>query len=361
MCAYGAAIAATVVATGLRLALAPWVGAALPFFTYIIATLVVAWYFGIGPALLNISLSVAAGWYFFVSRATTSPFYIGSSTDRITILGYVIASVAVSFLLHLQRKTLEKVRREVSRREATERELLIANTALARSNEGLERFAFAASHDLQEPLRMITSYSQLLTQGYSDQLTGDARMLLDNIVDGSTRMRELIADLLAYTQLGSGPQRPGEVVDLNKILDHVKANLMPLITETGASITAGPLPTLEAHAVHLTSLFQNLISNAIKYRSEHPPRIHISAQQKASEWQFAVGDNGIGIDPAYHNQIFEVFKRLHSRAIPGTGIGLATCKRIVESYGGRIWVESRVGQGSTFCFVLPNLAVRAAP
>jgi signal transduction histidine kinase len=357
--AYGAAIAATAAATGLRLALAPWVGAALPFFTYIVATLVVAWYFGIGPALLNIALSVAAGWYFFVSHTTTSPFYIGSSTDRITILGYVIVGVAASFLLDLQRKTLEKVRREVSRRQATERELLITNSALARSNEDLERFAFAASHDLQEPLRMVTAYSRLLAQRYSDQLNDDARVLIDNIVDSATRMRELIADLLAYTQVGSEPQRPGEVADLNKILEHVKANLTASIAETGASITAGQLPILQGHAVHFTSLFQNLISNAIKYRGEDPPCIRISAQQKSNEWQFAVVDNGIGIDPEYHDQIFEVFKRLHSRAIPGTGLGLATCKRIVESYGGRIWVESRAGQGSTFFFVLPELAVHA--
>ena len=239
-------------------------------------------------------------------------------------------------------------------------ELRAANAALARSNDDLKRFAFAASHDLQEPLRMITLYSQLLIRSYPGEFDERAGTFVASIVDGTKRMRELLTDLLAYTQLGSNPPEPLEMVDLNAVLADVKANLMASIEESGASITAEELPTLYAHRGHFTSLFQNLIGNAIKYRSEMPLRINVSMKRNGSDWQFAVSDNGIGIDPQYHQHIFEVFKRLHDRSIPGTGIGLPICKRVVERYGGRMWVESCEGQGATFFFSLPAMAVVAA-
>ncbi len=235
-----------------------------------------------------------------------------------------------------------------------------SNQVLALTNQDLERFAFIASHDLQEPLRMITAYSQLLIKSYPGQFGSEAGTFVANIVDGTTRMRDLLADLLAYTEIRGRDEEPLEVIDLNVVIDDVRQNLKAAIEESGAVLTSDRLPLLHAHHAHFQSLFQNLIGNAIKYRGQQPPRIHVSAQELDGKMRFAVSDNGIGIDPEYHSQIFEVFRRLHGRKIPGTGVGLAICQRVVERYGGRIWVESRAGQGATFFFTLPNIAVRSA-
>jgi PAS domain S-box-containing protein len=235
-----------------------------------------------------------------------------------------------------------------------------SNEVLALTNQDLERFAFIASHDLQEPLRMITAYSQLLIKSYSGQFDSKASTFVDNIVDGTTRMRELLADLLAYTEIRTRDEEPLELVDLNLVIENVRQNLKASIDESGAVVTSDRLPVFRAYRAHFQPLFQNLIGNAIKYRSEQPPRIHVSAREVDGELRFSVSDNGIGIDPEYHQQIFEVFKRLHGRKIPGTGVGLAICQRVVERYGGRIWVESRAGQGATFLFTLPNVAIRFA-
>jgi signal transduction histidine kinase len=207
---------------------------------------------------------------------------------------------------------------------------------------------------------MITAYSQLLIKSYPGEFSGDASVFVGNIVDGTTRMRELLSDLLAYTEIRSRDQQPAEAVDLNVVIDHVRQNLKASMDESGAEVTSDRLPLLRAHGSHFEPLFQNLIGNAIKYRSAQPPRIHVSVQEVDGELRFAVSDNGIGIDPEYHQQIFEVFRRLHGRAIPGTGVGLAICQRVVERYGGRIWVESKAGQGSVFWFTLPHIAVRSA-
>ena len=235
-----------------------------------------------------------------------------------------------------------------------------SNQVLALTNQDLERFAFIASHDLQEPLRMITAYSQLLIKSYAGQFDNQASTFVENIVDGTTRMRELLSDLLAYTEIRGRDEEPPEVVDLNAVIDDVRQNLKASIDESGAEVTSDHLPLLRVRQAHFQSLFQNLIGNAIKYRSDQPPRIHVSVREVEGELRFSVSDNGIGIDPEYHQQIFEVFRRLHSRKIPGTGVGLAICQRVVERYGGRIWVESRAGQGSAFIFTLPNVAVHSA-
>jgi PAS domain S-box-containing protein len=232
-------------------------------------------------------------------------------------------------------------------------DLLRSNENLARSNEDLERFAFVASHDLQEPLRMITAYSQLLVKSYSGELDPKAAMFVENIVGGTKRMRELLADLLAYTEIGAASDQPTDSVDLNGLLETVTDILKVSIQESGAAITWHVLPTVCAHPAHLVSLFQNLIGNAIKYRSAEAPRVHISVQENGGQVRFSVSDNGIGIGHEYHEKVFVPFKRLHDRRIPGTGIGLAICQRVVERYGGKIWVESQVGQGSTFFFTLP--------
>jgi PAS domain S-box-containing protein len=227
------------------------------------------------------------------------------------------------------------------------------NEQLRRANDDLKQFAFAASHDLQEPLRMITSYSQLLIKGYRDQLDGEAAVCVGFINEGTKHMRDLLADLLAYTETGAEKGEANESIDLNKIFEKVTQNLRRAIEESGAVVTRDDLPNAHGHDPRFVQLFQNLIGNAIKYHGTSLPVVRVSAEQRKSEWLFAVADNGIGIEPEHHQTIFGVFKRLHGKAIPGTGIGLAICQRVVERYGGRIWVESQVGQGTTFYFTLP--------
>jgi PAS domain S-box-containing protein len=234
-----------------------------------------------------------------------------------------------------------------------------SNQVLALTNQDLERFAFIASHDLQEPLRMITAYSQLLIKSYPGEFDSKASIFVDNIVDGTTRMRDLLSDLLAYTEIRNPDEEPMESVDLNVVVENVRQNLKASIDESGAVVTSDRLPVLRAYRAHFEPLFQNLIGNAIKYRDAQSPRIHVSVQKADGELRFTVSDNGIGIDPEYHQQIFEVFRRLHGKKIPGTGVGLAICQRVVERYGGRIWVESKYGEGSTFLFTLPNVAIRS--
>lgn len=236
-------------------------------------------------------------------------------------------------------------------------DLQSSNANLARSNEDLSRFAYIAAHDLQEPLRMIAVYSQLLISRYPPEMTSDASMFVDQIVGGTKRMGELLTDLLAYMQVGADTESPTQPVDLNEVLTKVRKNLQVAINETGASIECDPLPTVKVYEAHLSTLLQNLLSNAIKYRAERPVRVSISVRELGDSLQFAVADNGMGIAPEYHGVIFAAFKRLHGKSIPGTGIGLAICERVVERYGGRIWVESAEGFGSTFYFTLPRSLV----
>jgi PAS domain S-box-containing protein len=245
---------------------------------------------------------------------------------------------------------LKNAQAEVKRINA---DLQKTNEQLARSNEDLERFAFAASHDLQEPLRMVTTYVQLLVRTLPADMEGEAKMFVRNIVDGSMRMRGLLGDLLAYSEIGGETGEPRQTVNLNAVLESVRQNLNVAVEESGAEVLAPDMPVVAGHPSHFVQLFQNLIGNAIKYRGDEPPRIEISWERDGRQLQFAVSDNGMGIDPQYHGKIFGVFKRLHGKKIPGTGIGLAICQRVVERYHGRIWVESQVGSGATFFFTLP--------
>lgn len=247
-----------------------------------------------------------------------------------------------------------KIARDVTSRKRDEDQLRELNTNLGRANADLERFAFAASHDLQEPLRMITTFAQFLANTTPGPPHKDAPLFIQNIIDGTDRMRELLADLLTYTEIAER-QEPVEPVDLNLVIDTVLKNLQLAIDETCAVITTDPMPILSANKAHWISLFQNLIGNALKYRGQEPPRIHVSVQETEGEFRFTVADNGMGIDPEYHESIFGIFKRLHGKKIPGTGIGLAICQRIVERYGGRIWVESEPGRGANFVFTLPGI------
>jgi light-regulated signal transduction histidine kinase (bacteriophytochrome) len=227
---------------------------------------------------------------------------------------------------------------------------------LARSNTELEQFAYAASHDLQEPLRMIRSYLGLLERRYADQLDDDAREFIAFAVDGAERMRRLIQGLLAYSRVGR-KQREFHPVDCDALVTQVLSDLRLRIEETGAQVTVEALPTVWGDEVQLGQLFQNLISNALKFRDTAPPQVHIAAQAQEGRWRFAVRDNGIGIDPAQAERVFMIFQRLHTQQeYPGTGIGLATCKKIVELHGGEIGVDSAPGEGSTFFFTLPMRA-----
>jgi len=223
---------------------------------------------------------------------------------------------------------------------------------LQRSNNELENFAYIASHDLQEPLRMVTSYLQLLERRCGDFLDPDAREFLNFAVDGARRMKTLILDLLAYSRAGSST-RPFVETDLNEVLEQVLKNLGPAITESGAQIDVPELPQLVADRTQMVQLFQNLLSNAIKFHGEQPPHIRIAVKDAGHAWRFAIRDNGIGIDPRYHERVFALFQRLHGREdVPGTGIGLALCRKIVERHGGKIGIEGSEGAGSTFHFTL---------
>ncbi len=224
---------------------------------------------------------------------------------------------------------------------------------LARSHAELEQFAYVASHDLQEPLRMISSYTQLLARRYQGRLDADADEFIAYAVDGANRMQRLINDLLTFARVGK--RGKFEPADCAAALWQAINNLKAAIDASGADVTHDPLPTLMADRSQMVRLFQNLVGNSIKFHGEEPPRIHISAEQKGQEWIFSVSDHGIGIDPQYAERIFAVFHRLHTREeYPGTGIGLAVCKKIVEHHGGRIWVESELGKGSTFRFTIPG-------
>lgn len=242
-------------------------------------------------------------------------------------------------------------RDDTERREA-DSERTAAEKELRRANEVLSQFAFAASHDLQEPLRMITSYSQLLVKGYQGKVDEQTIFCMRIITDGTKRMGNLLADLLAYTQLSGEEEDPDQPVDLNRIFENTLDNCRAAIDESAAVITSDPLPTVSGHEPHFLQLLQNLISNGIKYRGDKTPRIHVSAARIDGLWRLAVADNGIGIAPEYHHKIFGVFKRLHGKMIPGTGIGLAICQRIVERYHGQIWVQSEIDHGATFFFTL---------
>ncbi|MEK7375291.1 MAG: ATP-binding protein, partial [Thermodesulfobacteriota bacterium] len=243
---------------------------------------------------------------------------------------------------------------EIEGRKKVQERLKQMVKELERSNAELQQFAYVASHDLQEPLRMVSSYTQLLERRYKGKLDADADEFIAYALEGATRMRALTNDLLEYSRVGTRG-RPFEPTDCAGVIQGALANLLAAVGESGAVVTYDGLPTVMADATQLTQLFQNLIGNAIKFRGKEPPRVRISAERQGKEWLFSVSDNGIGIAPEYTERIFNIFQRLHTRSeYPGTGIGLAICKKIVERHGGRIWVESEPGKGSTFHFTIPD-------
>ncbi|HEY3063583.1 MAG TPA: PAS domain S-box protein [Chloroflexota bacterium] len=242
--------------------------------------------------------------------------------------------------------------RDITPRKQAEERLKATADDLARSNAELEQFAYVASHDLQEPLRMVASYTQLLARRYAGKLDQDADDFIGFAVDGAKRMQDLINDLLAYSRVGTR-QLQLQPVDTSELVKGVVADLAAAIAEAGATIVSDELPTVHGDPTQLRQLFQNLIVNGMKFRGQRSPEVRITAERQDNWWQFGVQDNGIGIEPQYLERIFVLFQRLHTRAdYPGTGIGLAICKKIVERHGGRIWVESEPGQGTTFWFSL---------
>jgi len=264
-------------------------------------------------------------------------------------VGLLLVMPLAGFGVWASWKLVREQRDLVSARQALEDTV----AELKRSNADLQQFAYVASHDLQEPLRMVSSYTQLLARRYRGKLDSDADEFIGYAVDGANRMQTLINDLLAYSRV-TAQGKVFERVDCNGLLEEVLSNLRVAAEQNRAVVTHDPLPTVMADRGQLGQLFQNLIGNAIKFRGEEPPQIHVSAEQRTGEWLFSVRDNGIGVGPQYAERIFVIFQRLHNREeYPGTGIGLAICKKIVERHGGRIWVVSHTGEGATFYFTLP--------
>jgi signal transduction histidine kinase len=273
-----------------------------------------------------------------------------------------LAAVAINRSLRSRTRMNLDLRRSLAANTQMLDQLSVAGTELSRSNLELEQFAYVASHDLQEPLRKVSSFAQLLAIRYTGKLDAEADDFIAFMVSGVQRMHALIQDLLIYSRLGRKGGSPAPV-DCNVVLTDALANLHEAIAGTDAAITSESLPTVLANELQLVQLFQNLIGNAIKFHGAERPQIHIWAKPDGPAWKFSVRDNGIGIDPHFAERIFVIFQRLHTREeYPGTGFGLALCKKIVERHGGRIWVESQLGQGSTFHFTFPrSLGRPAAP
>jgi chemotaxis family two-component system sensor kinase Cph1 len=248
----------------------------------------------------------------------------------------------------------EKAQRELSELNAALEERVGERTSeLERSNHDLEQFAYVVSHDLQEPLRSVSSFLQILQSRVGQKLEPENREFLQYSVDGARRMQQLITDLLNYARVGQRA-RGAERVEVEDLLAHVLHNLDASIKESGATVEHDPLPAVKGDPGQISQVFQNLVGNALKFRSERPLRVSIRTRRVGKNWQFEIRDNGIGIEPRDFERIFVIFQRLHTRdEYPGTGIGLAICKRIIEAHGGRIWVESQLGEGTSFFFTLP--------
>ena len=283
--------------------------------------------------------------------------------ERIVRLDGVAVDVEVvgSAVMDQGERAVQVLLRDITERKRAQVALQQTAEDLRRSNRDLEQFAYVASHDLQEPLRAVGGYVKLLQHRFPDKLDAKARDYVAGAFEGATRMERLITDLLAYSRVGTHGGNFASA-DLEAVLEHALNNLAPAINYDRATITHDALPALSVDATQIMQLFQNLIGNALKFRGESPPSIHVGAQREQGRWVFSVCDNGIGIEPQYYEKIFQIFQRLHTRkAYPGTGIGLAICKRIVERHGGTIWLESQPGQGSTFFFALPETSAKKQP
>jgi signal transduction histidine kinase len=370
---YGAAVASVVLAMAVRAAFEPLLQGEAPFVPFFAATAATAWFGGLGPSLLSAALGFAAGMLFVVrpehqwwtatahNFAVVSTYMVGALTIVIITCAMQRARQrAIDRQIELEREMGERIQAEEALRKAhDELELRVQERTaeLARSNAELQQFAYVASHDLQEPLRMVSNFTQLLAERYDGKLDSDGREFIAYAVEGATRMQTLVQDLLALSRVGTRGKNL-EVVRLGEVVDRAVANLEFAIQENGASVTHDELPEVMADSLQMMQLFQNLIGNGIKFKGAEPPRVHISAARDGKEWTFSVRDNGIGFEPQYAERIFAVFQRLHSRdEYQGNGIGLAICRKIVERHQGRIWAESTPGSGTTFYFTMPAAGV----
>lgn len=313
--------------------------------------------------LVGVAVILAGSLGFYVTRSISGP--IASLTEATTELSRGNLGVRVEIESKDEIGELAESFNRMSQDLKTSREGLLALTAtlekrvadrtasLARSNAELEQFAYVASHDLQEPLRAVTSYAELLEMKYSDVLDEKAMKYLFHMTGGVTRMQALINDLLSYSRVGTRGKEFAPT-DMGEVLEEALQNLEKAIEESGAKVTHDPLPVVEADPIQMRQVLQNLVGNAIKFRGERTPEVYVSAEKQEDAWLFGVRDTGIGIEPKYNERIFEIFQRLHGRTeYEGTGIGLALCRRIVERHGGIIRVESEPGAGTTFYFAIP--------
>jgi light-regulated signal transduction histidine kinase (bacteriophytochrome) len=288
----------------------------------------------------------------------TYSHYLIAFWNSLVLLGFFLIYVLILSTMKTEYATkiklIDKLHNSLSELDRAKKDLEQKAQELARSNDALREFAYAISHDLKEPLRGIDGFVKLLAKRYKGKLASDADNFIEYTVDGVKRMQLMIKDLLEYSLVGT-KVKDLEPTDSALVIEQALLNLQTAIEESGAEVTYDPLPEVRADASQLTRLFQNLIGNAIKFRGKEALKIHISSEQRDNEWIFSVRDNGIGIDRDHFGRIFVIFQRLHTREeYDGTGIGLALCKKIVERHGGRIWVESETGKGSTFYFTIPT-------
>ncbi|MGE5132172.1 MAG: ATP-binding protein [Gemmatimonadota bacterium] len=317
----------------------------------------------VGAALLVIAVALALG----LRRAAVQPLaQLAAETRQVAggDFGHEVVPGGPREIRELGadvNRMRERILRELSAVQAANAELEARSRDLQRSNSELEQFAYVASHDLQEPLRKVASFCQLLQTRYAGRLDERADQYIELAVDGAKRMQTLINDLLAFSRVGQGPLDPVPV-SCAAALDRARANLSAEFESTGAVIEIGPLPVVRGEESLLTAVFQNLLGNALKFHGADPPRIQVSARRDGDSWLFSVQDNGIGVEPEFAERIFVIFQRLHGRGdYPGTGIGLAMCRKIIEYHGGRIWLDTSSSPGSRFCFTLPWSSMDRSP
>jgi signal transduction histidine kinase len=355
---YAAAAASVAVGLALRLALIQVVTPPVPYITFFPAIMFSAWFGGIGPTIFSSILTIAIA--FSSSNLTFHNLRRPGTADAISAVVFLAISAFIGVLTEELRQSrarseerLEQLEIEMARRVKSEEELKRINEKLTRANGRLEEFTYISSHDLRDPLRMVQIYTDLLLRELGEQ-NGNAKQYARALRDSASRMEALLRDLQDYSQTINADELSIGTAILTVSLSDALSILNPEISETGALVITEALPTVRGETSQISHVFQNLLSNAIKYRKAGLfPQIRISAKRDDDQWIISVSDNGIGFEPQYGERIFGLFKRLHKDSYPGTGLGLAICQRIVERYGGRIWAESKPGEGATFHFSLP--------
>ena len=364
---YGSSIVTVLVALLLSIYIPPLQDRDLLMFM-LIAVISSTWYGGLGPGLAATFLGAVSTTYLFLPPIRS--FSVAAQEDLLQVGAFVGVAIVISWFVASRKQSVaalqtsearvrqlnealeQRVLERTTELEAANRALKLQTALLSRINAELERFVYASSHDLQEPLRTITSFLELLSDRYRGKLDAEADEFIDYAVDGALRMKRLIHDVLAYSRV-SPPKPRVQEVDCEAVWNQVVTHLKTAIEQSQAIVTHDPLPTISGDATQFVQLFQNLVDNALKFRLKTPLTVHMSVERIGPEWVFSLHDNGIGIEPQYAERIFEVFQRLCTRAeYPGTGVGLAICKKIVESHGGRIWVSSQLGEGATFYFTV---------